>query len=178
MIESGWKGGHGCASPCCLTCGCSRASLSAACGGAHGACPHRHGHMCVHKHTWCLSLFSCLFFFSHFQLKKKKKSLFIYEITGRPFSKGTWLPWVTRCLSATGVILLTAAITGRGWRSQSATCLGNPCCHPRNSRDCVPQRELETSFSRAWSFLCRWASESLSSASLQQPQPAAGWRWI
>lgn len=57
------------------------------------------------------------------------------------------------------------------WEScehQSPPCLGNPGCHPRNSRDCVPQGELETNFSRLWSFLCRWVWESP-----QQPGLAA-----
>lgn len=75
-----------------------------------------HAGMGTHLYTNTPGAFILLssFFLPSFPTTTARRSPFIYEITGRPFSKGTWLPWVTRCLSATGVILLTAAITGRG----------------------------------------------------------------
>lgn len=85
---------------------------SAQLAGAPAAPAHARMDTCVYANTPGAFLYS-LFPFPT-KKKEKKPQLFIYEITRRPFSKGTWLPWVTRCLSATGVILLTAAITGRG----------------------------------------------------------------
>lgn len=164
------KGSYRCTSPCCLSQGCSQASLSLGVGPVHS-----HGHTCVDKHTWCLSLFSSPLSPPHFQQQQQKACSFM-KLPEDHFLKGlgchglpdAYLPPVCYFANCSHY---RERLKQESWEScehQSPPCLGNPGCHPRNSRDCVPQGELETNFSRLWSFLCRWVSESP-----QQPGLAA-----